>query len=387
MWRDHRGLVLAAVVLVLAGLLLALFRTGTRHGTLDPRSADPQGSRAVAELLARAGVRTRVVTTTAEAAAAAGPGTTLLVTVPDLLGPAQQTRLKAAMDLSGGRTVLLAPVASLAALAPGTTGHPPAGDTVLAPDCPLPAARRAGSAATGDGPRYTDARPGAVPCYPADGSATLLLLPGPSRTAGETVLLGSPAPLLNENLAEQGNASLALQLLGSRPDLVWYLPSLDDPALTDPDQVARKSFTDLVPDGWNWALLQLAVAAVLAALWRARRLGPLVTEPLPVVVPAAEAAEGRARLYRAADARDRAATVLRTATRGRLATVLGVPAARAHDPAVLLPAVSARRTATATGGATDDPAALLFGPPPTDDAALLALTERLDALEREVRTS
>jgi hypothetical protein len=28
---------------------------------------------------------------------------------------------------------------------------------------------------------------------------------------------------------------------------------------------------------------------------------------------------------------------------------------------------------------------LLFGPPPSDDAALIALADQLDALEREVR--
>ncbi|MER7035461.1 DUF4350 domain-containing protein, partial [Streptomyces albidoflavus] len=34
-----------------------------------------------------------------------------------------------------------------------------------------------------------------------------------------------------------------------------------------------------------------------------------------------------------------------------------------------------------------DAAALLFGPAPADDAALVLLTDQLDALEREVRTS
>ncbi|MCB5169435.1 DUF4350 domain-containing protein [Streptomyces bambusae] len=378
-WRRARGLLLALAVLLIAGFVLAVLNSGDHHGRLDPRSADRQGSRAVAELLADRGVTTRVVTTTREAAAAAAPDATLLVTDPGLLGTGQLAALKTSMDLSGGRTVLLAPGGpALEALAPGVTARPPAGPDVLGPGCTLPAATTAGRAETGGGLRYATTLPGALSCYRTAGAATVLTLPRPGAATGDTVLLGAPTPLLNERLAEEGNASLALQLLGSRPTLVWYLPSLDDPALTE-DPAADRSFFDLIPDGWSWALLQLAVAAALAALWRARRLGPLVTEQLPVAVRASEAAEGRARLYHAAGARDRAADVLRTATRTRLAALVGVPAARAHDPAVLLPAVAA-----VTGR---DPAALLFGTAPGDDAALVALADHLDALEREVRTS
>ncbi|MCW2756877.1 MAG: hypothetical protein JWO46_623, partial [Nocardioidaceae bacterium] len=72
-------------------------------------------------------------------------------------------------------------------------------------------------------------------------------------------------------------ASLALQLLGSRPHLVWYLPSLSDTSATDS---GSQSFFDLLPSGWLWGTLQLFIAAGVAALWRARRLGPLVPEKL-----------------------------------------------------------------------------------------------------------
>ncbi|MCB5183333.1 DUF4350 domain-containing protein [Streptomyces antimicrobicus] len=387
-WSRARGFLLALTVLLVAGITLAALSSGTRHGHLDPRSADPQGSRAVAELLKQRGVTTRVVTTLKDAAAAAGPRTTLLVTEPDLLGPTQQTTLRAALDRTAGRTVLLGPEASLATLAPGVRLKGTAHDDDLDPGCALPAARTAGRATTGDGPTYrTDLR-GATACYPYDGHPTLLVLPG-TRPGGDTVLLGSDQPLLNENLADQGNASLALQLLGSRPELVWYLPTLADAADdgTGPGGTEEKSFFDLLPSGWSWALLQLTLAAVLAALWRARRLGPLVTERLPVVVRASEATEGRARLYRKAGARDRAATVLRAATRERLAAVLGVPATAAHDPQALLPAVAAHLTSPHHPAEHGALTALLFGPAPSDDAALVALADHLDALEREVRTS
>ncbi|WP_420311569.1 DUF4350 domain-containing protein [Streptomyces sp. YS-B37] len=378
-WTRTRGIVLALVILLAAAVAIAAIRSDARHGDLDPRSADPYGSRAVAELLGDRGVSTRVVTTLAQARAAAGPDTTLLVAVPDLLTDRQQSGLHTAFADSGSRTVLVAPgPASLPRLAPEVTADPgPALTSTLSPDCFLPAARRAGDAETGDY-RYTTTADNADECYPSDGRSTLLRLPDASR-GGDTVVIGSPDILFNKRLDKQGNASLALQLLGSRPHLVWYLPSLTDASATDS---GSQSFFDLLPSGWLWGTLQLFIAAAVAALWRARRLGPLVPEKLPVAIRASETVEGRARLYRKANARDRAANALRSTTRTRLALLTGVPVSQAHAPEALLPALSAH-----LHGDGQTLHALLFGPPPSDDAALIALADQLDALEREVRRS
>ncbi|MGW1135707.1 DUF4350 domain-containing protein [Streptomyces griseoluteus] len=379
-WTRNRGIALAVVLLLAGAVAIAVIRSQTKHGELDPRSADPRGSRAVAELLADRRVTTRVVTTLDAAREAVGPDTTLVVAVPDLLTHRQQTRLAEATASSGGRTVLVAPGDwSVGRLAPGVTASPVTTlETTLDPSCTLPAARRAGSAETG-GIRYRTNADDADACYPSEGRPTLLRLPATSGT-GDTVLLGAPDILLNNRLDKQGNASLALQLLGSRPHLVWYLPSLADSAAAD---TARKSLFDLLPSGWLWGTLQLFVAAVLAAFWRGRRFGPLVPERLPVVIRASETTEGRARLYRKADARDRASAALRSTARTRLAPLVGVPAARAHTPEALLPALSARLPDNGEQALHS----ILFGAPPRDDAALIALTDRLDALEREVRRS
>ncbi|MEU5122287.1 DUF4350 domain-containing protein [Streptomyces asoensis] len=378
LWTRTRGITLALVLLLAGAVTLAVLQSDARHGALDPRSADPYGSRALAELLADRGVSTRVVTTLAEARAAAGPGTTLLVATPDLLTERQQRDLHTSITGSGGRTLLVAPTAwSVETLAPGVTADPAnSRASALSPDCALPAARRAGTAETG-GIRYTTRHLDADSCYPSARLATLLRIPDTTGD-GDTVVLGAPDILYNDRLDEQGNASLALQLLGSRSHLVWYLPSLSDTAATDPAD--EKSFLDLLPSGWLWGTLQLFVAAALAALWRARRFGPLVPEKLPVAIRASETAEGRARLYRKADARDRAADALRSTTRTRLAPLLGIPVTRAHTPESLLPALSDH-----LHGDGQSLHALLFGPPPADDTALIALADHLDALEREVR--
>ncbi|MFD4222540.1 MULTISPECIES: DUF4350 domain-containing protein [Streptomyces] len=397
-WTRARAILAVVLILVVAGITFAAVRSGTNYGQLDPRSADPKGSRAVAELLEARGISVTVVTTLDEASAATGPDTTLLVAGPNLLTRSQQLRLNEATTASAGRTLLIAPgPGATARLAPGVRAEAHHAVSALAPSCELPAARRAGTADLG-GTRYTAQDPAAVSCYPSAGLPSLVVLP--TGTSGDTVVLGSPDFLYNERLDKQGNASLALQLLGSRPHLVWYLPSLTDPSATADDNAPgdgseeqseggardeaadESSFLDLVPSGWLWGTLQLALAAVLAAVWRARRLGPLVTEQLPVAIRASESAEGRSLLYRKANARDRASDALRAATRTRIAPLVGVPARDAHTPDVLLTAVSTRVTAP-----DQDLNTLLFGTAPATDAALVLLADQLDALEREVRTS
>ena len=174
--------------------------------------------------------------------AAAGPDTTLLVAGPDLLTDRQQNRLHSASAAlrrphrprrpRHRRPSTPSPPAS-------TPTPRPASTPTLSPDCALPAARRAGTADTG-GIRYTTSAPDADSCYPSDGLPTLLRVPATDGN-GDTVVLGAPDILHNERLDEQGNASLALQLLGSRPHLVWYLPSLSDDSATDAGRRAASS--------------------------------------------------------------------------------------------------------------------------------------------------
>ncbi|NEB41008.1 DUF4350 domain-containing protein [Streptomyces sp. SID14515] len=399
-WTRARGILAVVLILVVAGITFAAVRSGTNYGQLDPRSAEPKGSRAVAELLEARGISVTVATTLDEATAATGPNTTLLVAGPNLLTRSQQLRLDEAASASAGRTLLIAPgPGATARLAPGVRSETHHAVSALAPACELPAARRAGTADLG-GTRYTTQDPAAVTCYPSAGLPSLVVLPAGTSGDGDTVLLGSPDFLHNERLDKQGNASLALQLLGSRPHLVWYLPSLTDPSATADDNAPgdgneeqseggardeaadESSFLDLVPSGWLWGTVQLALAATLAAVWRARRLGPLVTEQLPVAIRASETAEGRSLLYRKANARDRAADALRAATRTRIAPLAGVPSRDAHTPDVVLTAVSTRVTTS-----DQDLNTLLFGTAPATDAALVLLADQLDALEREVRTS
>jgi hypothetical protein len=364
--RAARAPTVIALIVLAAAVLIGLLSASGAPGLLDPAAAEEDGSRAIAALVRQQGVTVDVVRTADQARVPAG--TTLLVPFPDRLAPAQL----AAVAAAGADVVLVAPGPEvLAALTPGVeqTARTEAVET-REPGCALPAAVRAGAVTVGGaGYRVEGGAEGAAACYPTDNGAALVQVVAGGRTV---TALGSPDVLQNRSLADEGNASLAIGLLATHPRLAWFLPEPEGPPVG-----TEESLLDLVPPGWLWGAGQLAVAVVLLALWRGRRLGPVVAEPLPVVVRSAETDEGRARLYRAAGAREHAAEVLRTASRARLAPLLGlsVPAERA----ALVAAVGER---IGRSGQVQD---VLYGPAPADDAALVALADRLDELEREVR--
>jgi hypothetical protein len=365
-WRAVKGPLIVLVVVLLAGLVVALATGGPAGGRLDPRSPAPSGSRALAQILGDQGVQVDLVTTSAAMSATTGPDDTLLVVDPDRLAAAQVAVVRA----TGADLVVVSTTAPDRYL-PGVTAQP-SDPGVRAPGCDLPAAQRAGAVDAGgiayvtDDARLQDPRL----CYSRDGRPSLV-----QATVADSLvtLLGSSSPLTNSRLDDEGDAALALGLLGGNDRVVWYLPSA-----TDVPPSAQKSFYDLVPDGVWWGLLQVGVAVLLLALWRARRLGAIVVEPLPVAVRAAETEEGRARLYRRNGARGQAAESLRAGVRSRLGGALGLP--RRVDPPALVTAVAAR-----SGWSGADVTALLYGAAPADDAALMQLADRLDALEREVR--
>jgi hypothetical protein len=199
---------------------------------------------------------------------------------------------------------------------------------------------------------------------------TLLVVDGDRRVAA----LAEPSVLTNALLADGGNAALALRLLGRQDRLVWYVPSFDDIGSTE---ASGPALGDLLPPWAGPLALQALVVTLVAALWRGRRLGRLVTEPLPVTVQAAEATRGRGRLYRRSRSYGHAAASLRAGTASRSTARLGLP--RSAGALAVIDAI-----AHATGRPTETVAALLYGPPPTDDAGLTELARRLDDLESEV---
>ena len=358
-YRRTRLPVLLVLALVVLAAVVGLLSAVGPSGYLDPDAYGPSGSRAVAEILRDGGVPVERVETVEQALAEEGENAVLVVPRPEALASAELERLAAR---TGALLVVGAVDVDLDDLdVPAeTAGSAPV--ERRQPACGFGPAERAGEVELG-GTLYTPTAAGAQGCYASGGDAALLVLPDE-----QVVLLGHGDLLTNDRLAERGNAALALGLLGSAERVVWLVP---DPAREVPPGEQRP-LNELLPDALKLAVAQLALAVAVLALWRARRLGRVVEEPLPVVVRAAEAVEGRGRLYRAAGARDTAAEALRAGVRDRLVRRLGLP----HG---------AERTAlvsTAAARTGQDPArldGLLYGAPPADDAGLVRLSDELRA--------
>ncbi len=382
-WRRWRAPAVLVSLILLGGAAVALLQTGPAIvGPLDPRDAGPGGAHALAALLAGQGRPvTRVETAAAAVARSRQPGTVLVITDTGLLNPASVAMLSA----SPADLVIVAPgAAALHTLAPGVTvaAGLPARVTSRRPQCVLPAAMLAGTASMGGELLSTNAR-GVWRCYrvsrPATGNghgrppvifASLVRF----RHRGRIVtVLGTSVPLTNASLGRDGNAALALNLLGQDSRVVWLVPSL----LAGTAGSGSHSVTGLLPGPVDLVVIELAVALVLAALWRMRRFGPLVFEPLPVVVRASETVEGHGGLYRSRRARDRASAALRAAALARITTRAGLPTAASPEQAC-------RELAGRTGRGVDEIQGMLFGPVPRDDAALVALAKDLDTLEGQV---
>jgi hypothetical protein len=352
---------IAGIVLAGGALIAWLQPAGSPTGYLDPGNTGPDGGHALAAILSARGER---LTTATSPAGAAGQGGTILVTSPQLLTAGQLASLRnSAADL-----VLPDPdQAELAALAPEVTVADQGPAATARPGCTLPAATLAGNASMG-GTLLATAATAAQRCYPVDGHPSLVSY----QSAGRRItVLGTGAPLTNAGLGNLGNAALAMNLLGGRPRLIWLTPS-EAPA----PATGQATFTSLIPEPVYMVAVQLCLAVLLLAATRVRRLGPVVAERLPAVVRAAETTEGHGRLYHARRARDRAAQALRDAAAGRLLPQLGLPPDA--DPDAI-----AAVLATRTGKPAADVARVFGGPPPEDDAALVALADRLDELERK----
>lgn len=375
-WRLPLAASLAVVVSAVVGLILLRPTSG---GLLDPQNYGPKGARALAEVLRTHGVdikvRTRFVDVDADlAGSTSGIGTTVVVARTDLLVGERTQDLRRAVEDAGADLVLVgAGPALLADLGLPLVAEPVSAPAVRDPQCSDLIASRAGPALTGGlGYRPAAGTDQAVTsCYPTGGAAGYVALTGPG--GGRTTLLGDGGALTNERLTGAGNAALALGTLGARQQVSWWTPNPADTGVTVPP-----TLRELLPRGVPWAVAQLAVALVVAALWRGRRLGRLVTEPLPVVVRSVETTLGRARLYRRARARGRAAQVLRAAAVHRIAVRCNL--SRSADP---------REVAVVAAGRVRRPAAdveaLLVGVDPPDDTALVTLARALHALETEVR--
>lgn len=356
--------VVACLLVLFIGAVLLTPRTSSEP--LDPASAAPDGSRAVAQVLGQHGVDVTIAHRVSEFSSTDVRGATLVLTRPQLLAP---RTLQRSMAMAGdARRVVIVDADPSTIKALGL----PVPQVDLPPSPPVSRC----SVPWLDGLRLSHAdiayrldQIGRT-CFGEGGAGAVAVLPALGR-APETVLLGSHAVLANKTVVDADNAAIILRTLGASSHLVWFAPSLatgDSPAV----QGARWP-------AWFHPAIWLAGAVVLIVMvWRGRRFGRLVPEPLPVVVPAGETTRSRGQLYRKAHDHARASAVLRLATRNRLARYLGL--APNGRPETLI-----GRTARAADDHPRRVAELLYGADPPDEHAMTTLAQHLQQLERQVR--
>ncbi|MBA8816630.1 hypothetical protein FHX48_001703 [Microbacterium halimionae] len=352
-----------AVALVLAALVGTALTANTgwnSRGAFDPESAGPYGTLAIAEILRDQGVRVEVVRTYDDALAAVSdePVTLVLPDSPlledeDLLELAVRADRVVVPDIGSRGLRILFPGAE-------SVGY---GDLApVAASCESEIATRAGPVVVGaEFSLPTDAEG----CYPSHDGFGLILADGISAVDGTELFT-------NAHLAENGNASLGLQLLGSRATVVWYVPSASDQRGT-----AAPELGELTPPWVTPAMTLLIIATIAAAVWRGRRFGPLVAERLPVSVRANETTEGRVHLYARAGDASHAADQLRLGVLDRLRRQLSLGAG------ATVQAIS-DAAATRAGMNAHSVRGILFETVPHTDRELVELVSQLDAVEAAV---
>jgi hypothetical protein len=194
------------------------------------------------------------------------------------------------------------------------------------------------------------------------------------RDDGALVAIGGTLPFTNEYLGDADNAALIAAVLAPVPGREVVL--LQD-APTAGTAGGVDSPFDLVDRSVVLALVQLGIAFVLYALWRARRLGRPLREPQPVAIEGSElvAAVGDL-LHRTGDPQ-RAARLLRDDTRRELGERLGLPR---EAPIETLAATASTRT----GVDADRVTLVLSTMVVTTDDELLALGREIESLRQEI---
>lgn len=372
-----RGRIIGAL-LILAVLVLAVVGVLTSDGRkepLDPTSAAPNGSKAVAQVLRGQGVSVDVTHAAAGlGATTVGADSTVLLTRPSLLNTASLQRV-ARTSAGAGTLVLLAPstaVLTALGLPIRVAPEPPAGSGV-GDDCTIAPFR---GLSLSDGPQSRAYSSGSgAGCAPSiEGGDVIRTLPAIVGVRPAVLVIGTEDVLRNDEITSADNAAFALRALGSTPRLTWLAA---DAAHADGDAVGTGNKGPW--PAWTWpAIALIAVSVLLLMLWRGRRLGALVTEPLPVVVPATETTRSRGQLYRRARDTERTAAILRIASRHRLARYLGLSPGTAPPDLV-------RETARAAGRDPRAVDAVLVGGPVDDEAQLIRIAQELQTLERQVR--
>jgi uncharacterized protein DUF4350 len=360
-------------VLALVGTFLALVAIGGGSSSsdkpLDPRSDERLGTSALATLADELGADVDITDRLPDpdAMASEPAGSHVVVLFVDTLEAGQSNRLERWVE-AGGTLVVVDETSSFVPDEADSFGD--ADDVGSACDIAPLDDLDVGRIEPWSGGVLYDVPPGSDGCIGVGGDDAYIV--ATPRGDGTIVSIGGVGMFVNVALADGENAPVVAALVapqdGTELDLVRPGPvagSGDDTLL------------DLISPNVRRAIAQLAIAFLVYALWRSRRLGAPVAEPQPVAVAGSELVAAVGSLLDRSGSPQHAAELLRADLRRFLGDRLGVPAD--SSPQVLA-AVAAERA-----GADEARVAWALGSaPPADDAQLVALAQTIDAIRQEV---
>jgi Domain of unknown function (DUF4350) len=358
----RRALPWVAVVVGVALVVVVAGRGPEEGDPLDPASPRPLGTKGLVEVLRELGGRVRV------SADPPGTGTATALLLSDDLTPDRRQRLLDWVG-RGGTLVVADPSSGVTSVRQlGSTGMGVL-DAEIERRCDVPALAGVRRVAAPGGIVFEIPEGGGTrACFPRNDGAWLLVQP---LGGGTVVRLGGASVLVNEQLGEADNAVLLAGLLVPAEGTAVQVLQPPPPGGGD------AGLTDLIAPRVRLALWQLVVAFVLLALWRARRLGRPVVEPQPVQLPGAELVVAVGNLLQRAKGRGQAAGLLTDDLRRSLAERLGLPPSTPAEQV-------ADTVAARTGIPRERVLRTLTRSTPRDEAELVALSQAIDTIRREV---
>ena len=193
------------------------------------------------------------------------------------------------------------------------TGVPAVEHTDAEDSCQLQAAEEAGDIASVRSGVALDNNAQGCFIVDADGAQSYAY----AQTADGSIIFADWQMLSNAGLYDNGTATLATWALGRADTVIWFQPDFS----LDPDRDGELSPVQL-PDWVRMSIVWAVIVTGIALFYIGRRSGPVITEPLPAEVSAAETTVGRGRMYAKAQHYTHAVSILQHASLARLARLL-----------------------------------------------------------------
>ena len=364
---GRRSVVVAAIAVVVVLVVLALVGRDDSRVTgpsLSPASVGGDGTKAMVLLLQRFGATARVGDSLPRS------DDRVALVLRDRFSDAEHDQVRAWVA-AGGTLVDADPTSDLTEAAVADVNA----TTLVRATCDIAGLDGVDQLSLGpvdDGPDASNGSlyrvgDGSRQCFGGDGHAYIVQVP---HGLGSIISIGGANPFTNARLDESDNAVLVTDLLLAHGSTV---------AIIDPNRAGRGTtpLIDLLPTRVVEAVLQLLVAFVVYALWRARRLGKPIVEHQPVAIAGSRLVDAVGRLYQRTGSLAQAAHDLRVELRRLLSQRYGLAAGA---PPELIAEVVAART-----GLDRDRVRWAVGDwPIPDEATLVQLAAELDAIRQEV---